>query len=210
MTIVLNTVASNLLVGTYNATLSFSNLTDHIGQNRQFTLSVISPPAISTQPTNQAVLDGGTATFFVQATGGLPLAYQWRANGTNLTDGGNISGSTTTNLIISNASTNNAATYTVTVTNFAGSITSSNALLSLTPSLPVIVSLSTNQTVYAGANLRFAVTAIGTKPFAYQWSVNTTNISGATNATLTLTNLQVRSIRQKLLGIDHQYLWSHQ
>ena len=65
---------------------------------------MISPPTITTQPTNQAVLEGATATFTVAATGGLPLSYQWQDNGTNLTDGGNISGSTTTNLTISNVS----------------------------------------------------------------------------------------------------------
>src|SRR5208282_3999321 len=91
VTVSLNSTASNLVVGTYNATVWFTNLNDGVGQGRQFTLSVISPPSITTQPTNQAVLEGATAAFTVAATGGLPLFYQWQDSGTNLTDGGNIS-----------------------------------------------------------------------------------------------------------------------
>ena len=120
----LNSAASNLVVGTYSATVWFTNLNTGFGQSRQFTLSVISPPTITIQPANQAVLDGATATFTVGVTGGLPLYYQWQDNGTNLTDGGNISGSTTTNLTISNVSAANVGTYRVIVTNFAGVATS--------------------------------------------------------------------------------------
>ena len=147
MTASLNSAASNLVVGIYNATLWFTNLNDSVGQSRQFTLSVISPPVITTQPANQAVLEGAAATFTVAATGGLPLAYQWQDNGTNLTDSGNIFGSMTTNLIVSNVSAADVGTYTVIVTNVAGAVTSSNALLTITPSAPVIIMQPCNQTV---------------------------------------------------------------
>ena len=55
--------ASNLVVGIYSATVWFTNLNDNVGQSRQFNLSVISPPVITTQPTNQAVLEGATAAL---------------------------------------------------------------------------------------------------------------------------------------------------
>ena len=133
VTVSLNSAASNLMAGTYNAAVWFTNLNDNVGQSRQFTLSVISPPVITTQPTDQAVLEGATGTFTVTATGGLPLSYQWQDNGTNLTDGGKIAGSTTTNLVIGNVSAADVGAYTVIVTNIAGAVTSSNALLSLHP-----------------------------------------------------------------------------
>ncbi len=39
-------------------------------------------PSITTQPQNQSVKAGATATFSVAATGTAPLAYQWSKNGT--------------------------------------------------------------------------------------------------------------------------------
>ncbi len=191
VTVSLNLAASNLVVGTYGATVWFTNLNDNVGQSRQFSLSVISPPTITIQPTNQAVLDGAVATFTVGVTGGLPLYYQWQDNGTNLTDGGNIFGSTTTNLIISSVSSGNVGTYSVVVSNIAGVLVSSNAFLAITPSPPVIVTQPTNQAVAVGETVQFVVSAVGNKPFFYQWSWSGTNILGATNAMLTLANVQL-------------------
>ena len=205
VTVSLNSAASNLLVGTYSATVWFTNLNSGVGQGRQFSLSVISPPTITAQPADQAVLEGATATFTVGAAGGLPLNYQWQDNGTNLTDGGNIFGSTTTNLIISNVSAANVGTYTVVVTNLAGTVTSSNAYLTITPSPPVIVMQPSNQTVLAGGAASFSVTAIGSTPLYYQWSFNTTNITGATNATLTLANVQLTNAGNYAVTITNLY-----
>ena len=44
-------------------------------------------PTVLTQPTNQVVITGGTATFSVVAGGTGPFTYQWRFNGTNLPNG---------------------------------------------------------------------------------------------------------------------------
>ena len=59
----------------------------------------------------------------------MPLSYQWRRQGTNLVDGGNLSGVTTTNLLIANVQLSNVAGYSVVVTNAHGSVTSSVAQL---------------------------------------------------------------------------------
>jgi hypothetical protein len=56
---------------------------------------------------------------------------------------------------------------------------------------PVIMAQPTNQVVVYGGTASFSVTASGTMPLSYQWNFNGTNISGATNATLTLTNVQL-------------------
>jgi Regulator of chromosome condensation (RCC1) repeat/Fibronectin type III domain/Bacterial TSP3 repeat len=56
---------------------------------------------ITFQPASQVVCAGGSATFSVAATG-HSLAYQWRKDGMNLTDGGNISGAQTPSLTLSN------------------------------------------------------------------------------------------------------------
>jgi hypothetical protein len=44
-------------------------------------------PSVLTQPTNQVVFNGGTATFSVVAGGTGPFTYQWQFNGTNLPEG---------------------------------------------------------------------------------------------------------------------------
>jgi len=189
-TVSLNNTAGNLPVGNYNATIWFTNQNDNIGQNRQFTLSIITPPTITQQPADDAVLEGAPAAFSVQTAGGLPLNYQWQYNGTNLTDGSNISGSSTSTLTISDVSVANVGNYTVLVTNYAGSITSSNASLAIVHSAPVITMQPADQSSVVNGTAQFAVAAIGTTPFTYQWRFNGTNLVNATNATLTLPNVQ--------------------
>src|SRR5581483_8455334 len=41
-------------------------------------------PCIDTQPTDQTVAVGQTATFSVAASGSSPLIYQWERNGTKI------------------------------------------------------------------------------------------------------------------------------
>ncbi len=202
-----NTATSNLAVGTYSSTVVFSNRNDHVGQGLQYSLSIISPPAISQQPSSVAALDGQTAAFNVGTTGGQPMFYHWQFNGTNLADGGKISGSTSSSLTVSNVSFDVAGTYGVIVSNAAATLVSSNATLSITPSAPVIVSLSSNQTVYTTQSAQFSVSAQGTKPFAYRWTFNGTNnfIPGATNATLALSNLQLAQSGNYSIWITNIY-----
>jgi len=187
----LNAAASNLVTGIYSATVWFTNLNDNFGQSRQFGLSVISPPAITVQPISHGALEGGTTVFMVSATGGLPLFYQWQVNGTNLTDEGNISGTATTNLIISNISAANIGIYSVVVTNAAGAVTSSNAPLFIVQSRPVITMQPSSQTTVLSETTVFTVKASGTAPLSYQWSFDGTNLVSATNQILTLPNVQL-------------------
>ena len=49
------------------------------------------------------------------------------------------------------------------------------------------------QTVNAGGYATFSFLASGYQPMTYQWQLNGANISGATNATLNLTNLPLTS-----------------
>jgi hypothetical protein len=56
---------------------------------------------------------------------------------------------------------------------------------------PVITTQPTNQTVPVGAPATFSVVASGTAPLSYQWKLNGTNVSGGTNSSLTLNNVQL-------------------
>jgi hypothetical protein len=95
-------------------------------------------PTIDTPPTGQAVAQLSTTTLSVAATGGL--TYQWQAGAvgsgvyTNITNGGQFSGATTPNLVITGFRVGNEADYVVVVSNGAGSVTSSPATLTFDPS----------------------------------------------------------------------------
>ena len=86
----------------------------------------LTPPTIVTQPTDQTVTVGGTASFNVAASGAPPLSYQWNFKGTN------IVGATDTTLTLTNVQASQAGSYSVLVTNLFGSILSSNAVLTVT------------------------------------------------------------------------------
>jgi len=92
-----------------------------------------SPPDITTQPASLIRVAGTTATFSVGATGDQPLTYQWQENGANLTNGGNISGSTTSTLTISGATVGNSGNYSVTVSNSLYFVSSATAVLTVVP-----------------------------------------------------------------------------
>ena len=94
-------------------------------------LTVNLPPNIATPPQSQTVRVGQDASFTVSAGGTEPLAYQWRFDGTNLP------GAVEDQFVRANAQTNHAGTYTVTVTNVAGAVTSAPAGLTVNPWLPV-------------------------------------------------------------------------
>jgi uncharacterized repeat protein (TIGR03803 family) len=128
----LNSAASNLPPGSYTATVWFSNVNDGFAQSRQFTLDVITAPSITTQPSNLTVLPGANATFTVGTASNALLFYQWQENGTNLADGGDISGSATSNLTIANVQMPDAGTYGVVVSNSLGSVKSAGATLKIT------------------------------------------------------------------------------
>ena len=80
---------------------------------------VAGPPVITAQPVPVNVASGGSSVFSVTASG-FNLTYQWHRNGTNLLNGGNISGATGSTLVISSASSADVASgangYYVTVT----------------------------------------------------------------------------------------------
>jgi hypothetical protein len=141
-------------------------------------------PSITTQPAAQTVTAGAAASFTVAASGTAPLNYQWRKDGTN------ISGATSATYSIASAASGDAGTYSVVVSNSAGSATSNGATLTVnaanTTTAPSITTQPAAQTVTAGAAASFTVAASGTAPLSYQWRKDGTNLSGATSATYSI------------------------
>lgn len=139
------------------------------------------PPSICVQPQPVIVNAGSNASFTVTAYGSPPLNYQWLFNGTN------ISGATSSSLTISNVAQCNLGNYDVVVSNDFGSITSSNAVLSMYPFLETPFGGLVTDWGYTNI---LSVQAWGTGPLTYQWFDNGAAISNATNSTLTLSSIQ--------------------
>ncbi|HEY4580839.1 MAG TPA: immunoglobulin domain-containing protein, partial [Candidatus Acidoferrales bacterium] len=123
-------------------------------------------PSITTQPANQTVTAGQTATFSVVASGTAPLGYQWRRNGAA------ISGATSASYTTPATTTSDSGVqFAVVVSNSTGSVTSDAATLTVTsaPVAPSITTQPANQTVTAGQTATFSVVANGTASLSYQW-----------------------------------------
>lgn len=83
-------------------------------------------PAITAQPESRMInAAGASATFTVAATGNPAPAFQWKKNDVN------ISGATTGTLAFSSVQSADVASYTVVVSNVAGSVTSAAATLNI-------------------------------------------------------------------------------
>jgi hypothetical protein len=188
----------------YSVVISASlNSTTNTATSSPAALSVNLPPVINTQPIAQTVLQGTDATFIVVATNNNAsgtLGYQWKKGTTALTDGGRVSGSSTATLTISGAQASDQGSYSVVVTASLNStfqpVTSSAAALAVNLA-PSINTQPVAATALQGATATFTVSAANNNTsgtLGYQWMkgstalVNAGHISGATSATLSISN----------------------
>jgi hypothetical protein len=150
------------------------------------TVTVPTAPSIISQPQSLTVLPGQNAVFSVTAGGSVPLGYQWYDNNTLLTN------ATSDTLTLSNVQPSDAGSYSVVVSNFVSTATSSNAVLTVNtnPVAPSFTSQPASQIVLTGGTATFDATVVGTATITYQWDKNGSPISGATASTLTLANVQ--------------------
>ena len=161
-------------------------------------LSTATAPTILTNASDVTTNAGGTVVFQVAAdAGSTPLGYQWQFNGTNLADGGRISGALSNVLTIKSVTTNDMGSYSVLVgvsTLIDGGVISSETN-TLTVFVPVTIQVEPPKSVKPspGAPLNLSVTATGAEPLSFQWYVNETNalsdgpeITGSTTSNLTI------------------------
>ncbi len=142
------------------------------------------PPIITSQPLGSTVSGGSDVTFTVTATGSAPLSYQWARNAAG------ISGANNASLNLSNVATSASGSYTVIVSNAAGSVTSLVAVLNVVPVPPTITTQPLSQTASVGNPVTLLVAATGSPVLQYQWQRNGVALAGQNTPILTLTNVQ--------------------
>lgn len=141
-------------------------------------------PLIVSAPTAQVVNAGDAVTFAVAVVAIPQATYQWKKNGNDL------AGATAATYTIPLARGTDTGGYTVVVSNSAGSVTTSEATLTITGELvaPTITTPPASQLIAEGASGTLSVAALGTAPLSYQWEKNGSPIAGATTSSYAITN----------------------
>src|SRR5438045_3622590 len=132
--------------------------------------SVTTAPSVTSQPGSQSVTAGQTATFSVSATGTAPLNYQWKKNGVAVNGASSSAYSTP-----ATSNSDNGEQFTVVVSNSAGSVTSSAAILTVNAS---VAPLQVTSSQLSGGTVGSAYSATlsasgGTSPYSWSQSSGT-------------------------------------
>jgi len=178
-------------VGEYTVTVSGSR---GMVTSLPATLTVKAPTVITSPPEDVSVCPGTDVAFSVGATGEGTLAYQWSHDSSPLSDGGRISGATTSRIEIAGAEDSDAGRYSVTVTGECGPATSAATLTVKAPT--VITNPPEDVSVCPGTDVVFSVGATGEGTLAYQWDRDSAplsdsgRISGATSAHLEIADAE--------------------
>ena len=121
----------------------------------------ISLPSFATQPTSQTVASGNTVVL--SATANAAVSYQWQRNGAD------VFGATNATLVLNNATSANAGSYTLVARNPLGSVTSTPVTLAISNAAPSEVGRLVNLSIRSNAGtgsqtliVGFAVGGAGT------------------------------------------------
>ncbi|MGC8742630.1 MAG: immunoglobulin domain-containing protein, partial [Verrucomicrobiia bacterium] len=154
-------------------------------------------PVIVQQPQSQTVLKGSTVNLTVVASG-VGLTYQWSK------DNSPIPGAIGSVLTLRNVSSADVGTYTVTVQNQVGSVTSDGAQLTVN-NQPEIITPLASQVADVGSTVTFIVQATGDPVLTYVWKKNGTVIEGADQPQLTLNDVQESDQATYTVEVSNQY-----
>ena len=155
-------------------------------------------PTFTQSPASQSVTAGSNVTFTVAVSGAANPTYQWRRNGVALSDSATIAGVTSSTLVLTGVTTDQAGSYTV-VANYNGATTESLPGVLTVNTVPVIIGEPSSSSANPGENITFSVEATGSPAPSYLWFKDKVvlsdgpGVSGATTITLSLTNLTLGS-----------------
>ncbi len=137
---------------------------------------------------------GTLVTLSENPAGGVPFGYQWQTdNGSGGAAFSDIAGANSASYVVDTGVTGvGSFEYQVVVTNSDGATTSSPVTLTVQTGAPVVTTdtLPANGSDVVGSSVTFTAAFDGTRPMSYQWQLNYVDILGATNASLTINNLQ--------------------
>jgi uncharacterized delta-60 repeat protein len=139
------------------------------------------------QPVSRTNDAGSTATFHGMAGGSPPISHQWFKSEMPITDGTNVTGSTTAQLTLPHVLGADAGDYYLVVSNAYGARTGEVATLTVND--PAIAVQPVSQNRELGQSTTLSVTAWGTAPLGYQWWKDGVELAGRTGSTMDLTNL---------------------
>ena len=158
-------------------------------------------PTITGNPQVGATLTANPGTW---APAPVTLGYQWAADGTNIT------GATSSTLIVPASALGKTITVTVTATK-SGFATQTKTSAATVAVIPGVLTTST-PTISGSPSVGSILTAVpgswgpGSVAFSYQWKANGTAISGATAATFTITAAQLgQTITVAVTGTETGY-----
>ena len=151
---------------------------DVTGDNQTVTANLTVDTNQTTDPADQTVCEGATATFTTTASGPGTITFVWKKGATVLNNGdlgGRVSGATTNSLSISNVQLSDADTYTVEATGECNTATQS---ATLTVNATTTTTDPADQTVCQGTDAHFSTVASGTGPFSYAWTLDGNPVGG--------------------------------
>jgi hypothetical protein len=182
----LSSVSTQFVNGTATATFTAGSTAgtgsaDATADNETQTALIVIASNTTTDPSDQALCEGGTATFSTTASGPGTITFVWKKGATVLNNGdlgGRVtisSGSNTSTLSISNVQSSDADTYHVEATGSCGTATQS---ATLTINAATTTADPADQTVCQGTDAHFSTTAGGTGPFHYAWTLDGSPFNG--------------------------------
>jgi hypothetical protein len=170
-------------------------------------LTVVVPPSVTTQPANQSVVAGSTASFTAKAAGSVP-SVQWQistdegkswsdAPGTPTNTFASRTTITSTYTTPATTTSDNGDQYRAHFSNAAGTTTSDPATLTVAPApvAPTVTTQPKSVTVNVGSSASFSAAASGVPSPSVQWQVSSNGggswsaIPGATSSTLSLSSV---------------------
>lgn len=165
-----------------------------VGASGQLSSAATPTTAAAVPPNLFGVSGGGSVelgqkvTLQVTFNGtGEDQSYQWRRNGTNL------AGTTAVTYVIEAVTPADTATYTVEVSNSAGSSVASTDVTVKPAAAPVIATQPRTTTASVNQVVIFSFVATGSYPRTYQWRKDGNNIAGGTAASLALPAVTIDS-----------------